>query len=156
VGVDVPNATVMVIEDADRFGLAQLHQLRGRVGRGEYQSYCLLITAERSNPYAFAAPDAPDASDGQRRMKVLVEMSDGFQIAEEDLKIRGPGELSGTRQHGFDALGSLRIANVLRDARLLEEARDAAQELLAADPRLQKPQHAALRRSLCAETAVKD
>ncbi|MBI3948250.1 MAG: ATP-dependent DNA helicase RecG [Armatimonadetes bacterium] len=147
VGVDVPNATVMVIEDADRFGLAQLHQLRGRVGRGGHRSYCLLVTDPRHNPFAPAA-EGQGAGDGQRRTKVMVETTDGFRIAEEDLQIRGPGEVYGTRQHGFDALGGLRIANVLRDARELEEARSAAFALVAADPGLARAEHAGLRRAL--------
>ena len=148
VGVDVPNATVIVIEDADRFGLAQLHQLRGRVGRGAEKSHCLLVTDPKHNPYTLATMDGQSLSDGQRRMKVMVETTDGFQIAEEDLQIRGPGELYGTRQHGFDALGSLRVANVLRDARELETARTAAFALLAEDPELRRPEHAGLRETL--------
>lgn len=148
VGVDVPNATVMVIEDADRFGLAQLHQLRGRVGRGGHQSFCLLVTDPKQNPFTLGTLDGQGGSDGQRRMQVMVEKSDGFQIAEEDLQIRGPGEVYGTRQHGFDVLGSLRLANVLRDAQVLETARAAAFALVAADPRLERPEHAGLRDAL--------
>jgi ATP-dependent DNA helicase RecG len=148
VGVDVPNATVMVIEDADRFGLAQLHQLRGRVGRGEHPSFCLLISHPKHNPFSLGALDGQSLSDGQRRMKVMVETTDGFRIAEEDLQIRGPGEVYGTRQHGFDALGSLRIANVLRDQQELEAARRAAFRLVAEDPQLTRPEHAGLRRLL--------
>lgn len=148
VGVDVPNATVMVIEDADRFGLAQLHQLRGRVGRSTHRSFCLLVTDPKHNPYTLATLDGQSLSDGQRRMKVMVETADGFQIAEEDLQIRGPGELYGTRQHGFDVLGSLRVANVLRDVRELEEARQAAFALLAEDPGLQRPENAGVRDAL--------
>ena len=103
VGVDVPNATVMVIEQAERFGLAQLHQLRGRVGRGAEQSYCILVT-ERMNDAA------------RERIRTMVDTNDGFQIAEMDLKLRGPGEFFGTRQSG---LPSLRIANILRDQEIL-------------------------------------
>jgi len=158
VGVDVPNATVMVIEDADRFGLAQLHQLRGRVGRGTHRSFCLLITDPRSNPDVPGLGDGQSLSDGQRRMKVMVETTDGFQIAEEDLKIRGPGEVYGTRQHGFEAMGQLRVANVLRNARELEEARAVALEIIEADPELRHPDHAGLRRALaeaeCAAAVV--
>jgi ATP-dependent DNA helicase RecG len=114
VGVDVPNATVMVIEQAERFGLAQLHQLRGRVGRGAVQSYCILVT-ERVNDAA------------RERIRTMVDTTDGFQIAEMDLKLRGPGEFLGTRQSG---LPSLRIANILRDQEILEIARNAAGEFI--------------------------
>jgi ATP-dependent DNA helicase RecG len=114
VGVDVPNATVMVIEQAERFGLAQLHQLRGRVGRGAVQSYCILVT-ERVNDAA------------RERIRTMVDTTDGFQIAEMDLKLRGPGEFLGTRQSG---LPSLRIANILRDQEILEVARNAAGEFI--------------------------
>jgi len=113
--VDVPNATVMVIEQAERFGLAQLHQLRGRVGRGGEQSYCILVT-ERVNDAA------------RERIRTLVDTNDGFRIAEMDLKLRGPGEFLGTRQSGLPAL---RVANILRDQEVLESARAEAQQLLA-------------------------
>jgi ATP-dependent DNA helicase RecG len=118
VGVDVPNATVMVIEQAERFGLAQLHQLRGRVGRGAEQSYCILVT-ERVNDAA------------RERIRTMVDTNDGFQIAEMDLKLRGPGEFFGTRQSG---LPSLRIANILRDQEILEVARAHAQEFMERPP----------------------
>ncbi len=118
VGVDVPNATVMVIEQAERFGLAQLHQLRGRVGRGAVQSYCILVT-ERVNDAA------------RERIRTMVDTTDGFQIAEMDLKLRGPGEFLGTRQSG---LPSLRIANILRDQEILEIARNAAGEFIEHPP----------------------
>ncbi len=111
VGVDVPNATVMVIEQAERFGLAQLHQLRGRVGRGAHQSFCILVTGKLNDT-------------GKERIRTMVESSDGFYIAEMDLKLRGPGEFFGTRQSGLPAL---RIANILRDQELLEIARSEAQ-----------------------------
>ena len=114
VGVDVPNATVMIIEQAERFGLAQLHQLRGRVGRGAEQSYCILVT-ERVNDAA------------RERIRTMVDTNDGFQIAEMDLKLRGPGEFFGTRQSGLPAL---RIANILRDQEILVAARNAATEFL--------------------------
>jgi ATP-dependent DNA helicase RecG len=118
VGVDVPNATVMVIEQAEQFGLAQLHQLRGRVGRGAAQSYCVLVT-EKLNPAA------------QERIKTVLDSSDGFYIAEMDLRLRGPGEFFGTRQSGLPAL---RIANLLRDAELLELARSEAAAFVASPP----------------------
>src|SRR5258707_14005104 len=114
VGVDVPNATVMVVEQAERFGLGQLHQLRGRVGRGAEQSYCVLVT-ERMNEAA------------RERIRTLVDTTDGFRIAEMDLKLRGPGEFLGTRQSG---LPSLRVANILRDGEILEIARSAAHEFV--------------------------
>ena len=127
VGVNVPNASVMVIEDAQRFGLSQLHQLRGRVGRGADQSYCLLITKR----------DMMDST--RRRMHIMVSSTDGFEIAEEDLKLRGPGDLEGTQQSGmpFD----LKIANVVKDSRLMQEARLVAREIVEADPQQQLPQY---------------
>ena len=128
VGVDVPNAALMVVENADRFGLSQLHQLRGRVGRGRHQSYCVLVTSTR-NP------------DSRARLKVLTRTTDGFQIAEEDLKLRGPGDFFGQRQHG---LPQLRIADLAGDMRALKEAQLAAQELLERDPGLKRPEHAPL------------
>ena len=113
VGIDVPNATVMVIEDADRFGLAQLHQLRGRVGRGDKQSFCILIAD-------------PKTEEGIQRIEAMVASSDGFDIAEKDLEIRGPGEFFGTRQHGID---EFRVANLIQDQKILEIARDEAVKL---------------------------
>ncbi|HYP13634.1 MAG TPA: ATP-dependent DNA helicase RecG, partial [Bryobacteraceae bacterium] len=108
--VDVPNATVMVVEQAERFGLAQLHQLRGRVGRGGEQSYCILITGKLGDV-------------ARERIRTLVESNDGFYIADMDMKLRGPGEFFGTRQSG---LPSLRMANIIRDADILEHARREA------------------------------
>ncbi|MBA3725760.1 MAG: ATP-dependent DNA helicase RecG [Armatimonadetes bacterium] len=128
VGVDVPNASIMVIEDANRFGLSQLHQLRGRVGRGERQSFCVLIGAANN-------------SDAEARLRVMVETSDGFRISEEDLRIRGPGELYGTRQSGEL---ELRVADLLQDGKVLQEARQAATTLVSDDPRLSRPEHARL------------
>lgn len=121
VGVDVPNASAIVIEHAERFGLAALHQLRGRVGRGEAQSYCFLVYGENLS------------ADARSRLKAMLETSDGFALAEEDLKIRGPGELAGTAQSGYLRLS---IADPIRDARILEEARAEAFSLVAEDPAL--------------------
>lgn len=128
VGVDVPNAALMVVENAERFGLSQLHQLRGRVGRGGYKSYCVLVTATRNEQ-------------SRERLRVLAGTTDGFQIAEEDLKLRGPGDFFGQRQHG---LPQLHIADLAGDVRLLKEAQAAAQTLLAEDPGLARREHAQL------------
>ena len=128
VGVDVPNAALMIVENADRFGLSQLHQLRGRVGRGKHQSYCVLVTSTRSQ-------------DSRERLRVLSKTNDGFQIAEEDLRLRGPGDFFGSRQHGLPQLG---IADLAGDMRVLKEAQTAAGELLRSDPGLTEPEHAGL------------
>ena len=125
VGVDVPNASLIVIEGADRFGLSQLHQLRGRVGRGKHQSYCVLVTDTR-NP------------DSMQRLRVLASTTDGFKIAEEDLKLRGPGDFFGSRQHGMPAM---RLADLTGDMRLLQESQQAALTLLREDPRLERPEN---------------
>jgi ATP-dependent DNA helicase RecG len=125
VGVDVPNASVMVIEDANRFGLSQLHQLRGRVGRGAHQSFCILIADAKTE-------------EAQKRLEIMTQTNDGFKIAEEDLRLRGPGELAGTRQSGnLD----LRIADLVQDGKMLEIARQAALQLLEQDPQLQATEH---------------
>lgn len=129
VGVDVPNAVIMVIENAERFGLSQLHQLRGRIGRGKYKSTCILITD--------AANDT-----AKRRMKVMESTTDGFKIADEDLKLRGPGEFFGSRQHG---LPEMRIADMLSDRETLEETCRAAAEITARDPELALPENAAMK-----------
>jgi ATP-dependent DNA helicase RecG len=121
VGVDVPNATLMVIEHAERFGLAQLHQLRGRVGRGGDQSFCILLF------------DEPLSEPARERLRVIYETNDGFEIARRDLMMRGPGEFLGARQSGMPLL---RFADLQRDAHLVEQARAAATELLAEDPEL--------------------
>jgi len=134
VGVDVPNATIMVIETADRFGLAQLHQLRGRIGRGESKSYCLLF-AETDNEVATS------------RLQVMTRTNDGFEIAEQDLRIRGPGELFSARQHG---LPDLKIANIVDDLDLLMLARRHAFRMVTEDPALRQPEHANIRRALLA------
>jgi ATP-dependent DNA helicase RecG len=132
VGVDVPNATCMVIEDAERFGLAQLHQLRGRVGRGEHQSFCILL----------ADPRTPE---GEARLQVMTETTDGFVIADEDLRLRGPGEFLGTRQSG---ILKLRIANILGDSEILKDARTEAFKRLKADPGMETPEHRRLAEDL--------
>jgi ATP-dependent DNA helicase RecG len=115
VGVDVPNASAMVIEHAERFGLSQMHQLRGRIGRGSAKSYCVLMTGGRISEEA------------QQRLDTMVATTDGFEVAEKDLQLRGPGEFFGTRQAGMP---SLRVANLIRDRKLLELAKREARELL--------------------------
>lgn len=131
VGVDVPEATVMLIEHADRFGLSQLHQLRGRVGRGEKQSYCILITPADINEVA------------RERIEVMVKTNDGFVIAEEDLRLRGSGEFFGTRQHGMP---DLKFADLVSDRNIIEIARKDAFALVEKDPHLRLPEHAGVRR----------
>ena len=130
VGVNVPNASVMVILDAQRFGLSQLHQLRGRVGRGADQSYCILVT-----PYKLS-------EDTRRRIDIMCDTNDGFRIAEADLKLRGPGDLEGTQQSGmaFD----LKIADIARDGQLVQLARDEAQRVIEADPECRSDRYALL------------
>jgi ATP-dependent DNA helicase RecG len=135
VGVDVPNATIMVVEGADRFGLAQLHQLRGRIGRGEAKSYCLLF-AETESEVA------------KGRLEIMTRSNDGFEIAEYDLRLRGPGEMFSTRQHG---LPDLKIANIVDDYDMLVMARKNAFELVSKDPMLTGPQHGNIRQALLAK-----
>ena len=132
VGVDVPNANLMVVENAERFGLSQLHQLRGRVGRGSAKSWCILLSDSGSD-------------DTRRRLKVLTETNDGFRISEEDLKLRGPGDFFGQRQHG---LPTLKAADLSCDVQLLDEAQSAARALLTQDPQLAAPAHAPLLRRI--------
>lgn len=134
VGVDVPEATIMIVEQAERFGLAQLHQLRGRIGRGQRDGLCVLI-ARGGGKTAW------------QRLSVLTRTTDGFRIAEQDLRFRGPGELFGTRQHG---LPELRVADLIADEKLLVAARNDAIAIVDADPMLEKPEHAALRATLLA------
>lgn len=134
VGVNVPNASVMVIECAQRFGLSQLHQLRGRVGRGADQSYCILVT-----PYELSA-------DTRKRIDIMVESNDGFEIAEADLKLRGPGDLEGTQQSGIPF--NLKIANLVKDSEILNLAREEAVRVLKDDPKLEKDENMILRRQL--------
>ena len=132
VGVDVPNATVILIEHAERFGLTQLHQLRGRVGRGDQPSTCILLA------------QYPLSEDAKKRLQTMVQTHDGFEIAEADLQIRGPGELFGTRQHG---VLNLKIANLTTDGPILENARKEAFNLIAADPDVTQPEHVMVRKT---------
>ncbi|MBO4898270.1 MAG: ATP-dependent DNA helicase RecG [Clostridia bacterium] len=132
VGVNVPEANIMIIENAERFGLSQLHQLRGRVGRGAEKSYCIMISDN-------------DSDITKKRLKIMTETNDGFKISEEDLKLRGPGDFFGTRQHG---LPELKIANIFTDGALLKEAGCAASEVLKKDRDLKLPEHADLRRRI--------
>ena len=129
VGIDVPNATVIMIENAERFGLAQLHQLRGRVGRGKHQSYCIFMSASKSD-------------ETRERLDILNHSNDGFFIAGEDLRLRGPGDLFGIRQSG---ILDFKIADVFQDAKILKNAADDAKQLLAEDPELSEPRHAGLK-----------
>ncbi|MFQ5952094.1 MAG: ATP-dependent DNA helicase RecG [Candidatus Omnitrophota bacterium] len=132
VGIDIPNVTVMLVEHAERYGLAQLHQLRGRIGRGEHASYCILM-----------GEPATDAS--TERLSTMTETHDGFEIAEKDLDIRGPGEFLGTRQSG---LPELKVGNIVRDFTIMEEAREEAFRLVKEDPALVDPRHAGIRESI--------
>jgi ATP-dependent DNA helicase RecG len=136
VGVNVPNATIMIIENAERFGLSQLHQLRGRVGRGAEQSFCILMTKHAI------------AKETRRRLEIMTSTSDGFVVAEADLKMRGPGDIEGTMQSGipFD----LHIANLATDGQIVQLAREAAGILLDSDPELSHPANAMLRPTLSA------
>lgn len=133
VGVNVPNATLMVIENAERFGLAQLHQLRGRVGRGGGEAYCILMTGYKLS------------KEGRFRMKTMCKTTDGFEIAEADLKLRGPGSIDGTQQSG---ILNLRLADLAKDGRILQTARNLAKEIVAQDPLFEKPENLPLKREL--------
>lgn len=133
VGVDVPNASVMVIESAERFGLSQLHQLRGRVGRGADKSYCILMTGNKMS------------HDSRQRIAIMVQTNDGFKISEKDMELRGPGDIEGTRQSG--AL-NLHIADLMQDGAILEASRKAAEEILEADPELNQPENQNLKNFL--------
>jgi ATP-dependent DNA helicase RecG len=126
VGVDVPNASVMIIENAERFGLSQLHQLRGRVGRGADQSYCILMSGNKLS------------NEGRKRLEIMVNSSDGFEIAEADLKLRGPGDIEGTKQSG---LLDFRIANLAKDGDLIMRTRKLAEDILDKDPELNSSQN---------------
>jgi ATP-dependent DNA helicase RecG len=140
VGVNVPNATVMIIENAERFGLAQLHQLRGRVGRGGDQSYCILMTSYKISKQA------------RERLDVICKTNDGFVIAEADLKLRGPGDIAGTRQSGAY---EFKAANLVEDQAILKTARSIAEDIVTRDPALQAPEHATLARYLSTEFKYK-
>ena len=128
VGVDVPNAALMVVENAERFGLSQLHQLRGRVGRGKHKSWCILVS------------DA-QGEEVRARLDILCKSNDGFKVAEEDLRLRGPGDFFGSRQSG---LPEMHVADLGADAQILQRAQQAAQQLLREDPELEQPEHLAL------------
>jgi ATP-dependent DNA helicase RecG len=130
VGVNVPNASVMVIESAERFGLSQLHQLRGRVGRGAEQSYCILMTSHKLS------------ADAKTRLETMTATSDGFEIAEVDLKLRGPGDIMGTQQSG---VLNLRIADIVKDTHILKIARGYARQTLNQDPALMLPKNSAIK-----------
>jgi ATP-dependent DNA helicase RecG len=130
VGIDIPNASVIVVEHAERFGLSQLHQLRGRIGRGRYPSKCILLAQYRSS------------EESRIRLQAMGRTNDGFQIAEEDLALRGPGDFFGIRQSGFP---DFRVAHLVRDTPILVEARKEAFRLIREDPKLTDPAHTALR-----------
>jgi ATP-dependent DNA helicase RecG len=133
VGVNVPNATVMVIESAEKFGLSQLHQLRGRVGRGAEKSYCILMTGSQLS------------NDARERIKIMTSTGNGFEIAEKDLELRGPGEIEGTRQSG--AL-NLKLADIIKDRNILETAKKVAEEIVEKDPEIDLPENEALKNYL--------
>ena len=134
VGVNVPNASVMIIESAERFGLSQLHQLRGRVGRGSEKSYCILMTGYKLS------------KESRQRIELMCQTSDGFELAEADLRMRGPGDLEGTSQSGLAM--DLHISNLAKDSQILEDARQLALSVLEADPLLEHPSNALLRTQL--------
>ena len=132
VGVDVPNASIMVIENAERFGLATLHQLRGRVGRGQYKSYCILKYSGKGE-------------NTRERMKIMVETNDGFKISEKDLELRGSGEFFGTKQHGIP---EFKIANLFQDMEILKEAQTIATKIIQEDKKLEKKENEVLKNEI--------
>lgn len=140
VGVDVPNASVMVIESAERFGLSQLHQLRGRVGRGSEKSYCVLMTGYKMS------------KESKHRIELMCATENGFELAEEDMKMRGPGDLEGTQQSGLPI--TLNIASLAKDGMILNAARDCADKVLNADPGLEAPQNQILLKELRKEKYI--
>jgi ATP-dependent DNA helicase RecG len=133
----VPNASIMLIEGADRFGLAQLHQFRGRVGRGTHKSYCLLVSDT-------ASPDDPQTRATWERLRAIEETQDGFVLAEKDLELRGPGDFLGVRQSGMPALRLASLGNI----RVLEQARSEAQSIFRSDPSLSNPEHLLLKEQM--------
>ena len=133
VGVNVPNASVMVIENAERFGLSQLHQLRGRVGRGEYNSYCILMTKDKMSP------------DAETRINAMVSTNDGFKISEIDLKLRGPGDILGTQQSG---VVDFKIADLTNDLKIFDLAKKEVKKLISNDPKLKHPNNLTIRQEL--------
>ncbi len=141
VGVDVPNASVMVIENAERFGLSQLHQLRGRVGRGADQSYCILVSSYKLS------------SEAQTRIQTMCNTNDGFEIAEVDLRLRGPGEITGTKQSG---VLDLKIADIVKDEKLLKLARYLAMEIIDKDPSLSLVDNQILKQHFNNKKSLKD
>jgi len=136
VGVNVPNATVMVIESAEKFGLSQLHQLRGRVGRGSEKSFCILLTSRKLS------------ADARERLKIMCATNDGFKIADKDLELRGPGDIEGTRQSG---ILNFKLANIIQDRQILEAARNMAEQLLTSDPELSSAENLKLKNYLQSE-----
>ena len=138
VGVDVPNAALMIIENAERFGLSQLHQLRGRVGRGRHKSWCVLVSDSKGEEV-------------KARLSIMSKTNNGFEISEEDLRLRGPGDFFGARQHG---LPEMHVADLGADTQVLKTAQEEAKALLAADPQLSLPEHSALRERI--ETLFKN
>ena len=132
VGVDIPNAALMIVENADRFGLSQLHQLRGRVGRGKHKSYCVLFSDSQTDSV-------------RSRLKIMTQTNDGFLISQEDLRLRGPGDFFGSRQHG---LPEMHVADLSGDMRVLKQAQQEAQDVLRSDPLLQQPENEPLRRRI--------
>ena len=132
VGVNVPNATLMIIENAERFGLAQLHQLRGRVGRGSHKSHCILIYSSKTNVC-------------KERMEIMEETNDGFRISEKDLEIRGPGEFFGTRQHGIP---ELKVANIFKHIKVLKLAQEESKNIFREDKNLNKKEHILLKKEM--------
>jgi ATP-dependent DNA helicase RecG len=136
VGVNIPNASVMVIESAEKFGLSQLHQLRGRVGRGNDQSFCILLTGNKAG------------TDARQRLQIMCETTDGFRIAEKDMELRGPGDIAGTRQSG---ILDFKLADIVRDKHILRLAIQSAEKILKEDPELVLPSHSCLRNHLMRE-----